>query len=200
MKAHEVLKILNISRATLTRYVKLGKIKAVKNEFSRYTYDPKSVYKLLNGSPKVDVIYARVSTHKQKNQLTNQVEKITEYCNNNNINIDKEYKDISSGLSLDRKNFEILLNRIFNYQINSVIITNKDRLFRMSFKTLEQLFLKYGTTIVCINEIDKKTEEQELLDDLISIIHCFSMKMYSKRRKTKMTIIKNDLNLEKQIK
>ena len=165
----------------------------------RYTYDPNSVYKLRNNSPRINVIYSRVSTYKQKNQLKTQITKITEYTNKNNINVSNTYSDIASGLSLDRKEFSILLDKIFNYEINSIIITNKDRLFRLSFKSLEQLFIKFGTTIICINEIVQKTEEQELLDDLISIIHTFSMKMYSKRRKKKMVLIKNDINLEKQV-
>ena len=83
------------------------------------------------------------------------------------------------------------------YNEKNIIITNKDRLTRLSFRTIEQLFNKYGTTIICINEFDKKSEEEELLEELISLIHCFAMKTYSKRRKTKYNLIKKDLNLEK---
>jgi len=62
---------------------------------------------------------------------------------------------------------------------------------------IKQLFNKFGTNIICINESNTKTEEEELLEELISLLHCFSMKTYSKRRKTKYNIIKKDLILEK---
>ena len=91
--------------------------------------DPNSVYKLRNNSPRINVIYSRVSTYKQKNQLKTQITKITEYTNKNNINVSNTYSDIASGLSLDRKEFSILLDKIFNYEINSIIITNKDSIF-----------------------------------------------------------------------
>ena len=198
MKASDVMNILNISRSTLSKYVKEGKISvSICNHNKRYSYDPNSVFKLASNNNKTNAIYGRVSTYKQKSQLCNQLDKLNKYCSDNNITINKVYKDISSGLSLDRKNFNKLLNSVLQYQIDTIFITNKDRLSRLSFNTIKQLFIKYGNNIVCINEFDKKSEEEELLDELISLIHCFAMKSYSKRRKIKYNLIKKDLNLEK---
>ena len=146
---------------------------------------------------RTNVIYSRVSTYKQKSQLNNQIKKITNYCSINNISIDSIYKDISSGLSLNRKHFSKLLDLIIQYKIENVFIANKDRLSRLSFKMIKELFNKFGTNIICINESNVKTEEDELLEELISLLHCFSMKSYSKRRQTKYKIIKKDLILEK---
>ena len=200
MKANEVLSILNVTRGTLCNYVKNGKIVAKRsNHNGRYEYDPNSVYKMVSNQQKINVIYARVSTFKQKSQLNNQLNKLTNYCTNNNIAVGKIYKDISSGMSLDRKDFNDLLNDILKYKIDNIFITNKDRLCRTSFKTIQDLFSKYGTTIVSINDNYNKTEEEELLDELISILHSFSMKTYSNRRKNKFGLIKQDLNLEKQL-
>lgn len=65
-----------------------------------------------------------------------------------------------------------------------IIIENKDRLIRFNFDLLEGLFKYYGTKILVLNDIlDNKSYEQELKEDLISIIHYFSMKSYSHRRK-----------------
>ena len=198
MKASEVMRILNISRSTLCQYVKQKKILHNINKFNgRYSYIPSSVYKLISDDPRSNIIYTRVSTYKQKSQLSNQIDKIKKYCIENSIEISTIYKDISSGLSLNRKNFNILLDDVLQYKIKNILITNKDRLSRLSFRTIKQLFEKYGTTIICINEFDEQSEEEELLEELISLIHCFSMKSYSKRRKSKYTLIKKDLNLEK---
>jgi len=200
MKANEVMKILKIARPTLSKYVKEKKINvSIIKHNNRYLYDPQSVFKLASNDTRTNVIYSRVSTYKQKNQLINQIKKITDYCSINNISINHTYKDISSGLSLNRKDFDKLLNLIIQYKIENVFITNKDRLSRLSFKMIKQLFNKFGTNIICINESNTKTEEEEeeLLEELISLLHCFSMKTYSKRRKTKYNIIKKDLILEK---
>ena len=61
-------------------------------------------------------------------------------------------------------------------------LSYKDRLSRFGFSYFEKLFEKYGCTIEYLGSTDEKTYEQELTEDLISIIHHFSMKMYSSRR------------------
>jgi hypothetical protein len=75
-------------------------------------------------------------------------------------------------------------DNVINGKIQFVIIENKDRLCRFGFELIEQLFKYYGTNIIIANDtIQNKTYEQELTDDLIYIIHYFSMKSYSNRRK-----------------
>ena len=70
MKASEVMRILGISRSTLCKYIKDKKILFSVNKFNnRYSYDPCSVYKLASNDPRINVIYSRVSTYKQKLQL-----------------------------------------------------------------------------------------------------------------------------------
>ena len=148
MKASEVMRILNISRSTLCQYVKQKKILCTVNKSNgRFSYIPSSVYKLASNDPRINVIYTRVSTYKQKSHLTNQLNKIKIYCAENSINFSSTFKDISSGLSLNRPNFNILLNLVLQYKIKNLFITNKDRLTRLSFRTIEQLFNKYAPTM-----------------------------------------------------
>jgi predicted site-specific integrase-resolvase len=70
------------------------------------------------------------------------------------------------------------------YKIDTVYITYKDRLARLSYELAEKLFDKHNVRIKTIYN-DTKTDEQELFEDLMSVIHSFSMKMYSKRRLAK---------------
>ena len=80
MKAKEVLNILRITRQTLTKYVKSGKIKVIVNPSGRYEYDNKSVYAFINKDiEKKTYLYARVSTPKQKKDLQNQIELLKTY-------------------------------------------------------------------------------------------------------------------------
>jgi predicted site-specific integrase-resolvase len=184
MKSVEVLKLLNITRVTLSSYVKSGKIKVTRKGNGYYNYDEESVYSFLNiEKPKTErsnIIYCRVSTYKQKNDLANQITNIINYCNENNIKYNKIYNEIASGINFDRKEFSILVNDVINNKINNIYITNKDRISRLSFITLENMFKKFGTNIVVINDIDKHISyEDELFEELINIIHLYSTKMYS---------------------
>jgi predicted site-specific integrase-resolvase len=100
MKAKDVLNILKISRITLYNYTKEGKIKVSKLSNGYYDYDEESIFKLINKDTRINVIYARVSTYKQRNDLENQINQISSYCNNNNIIINKIYSDAEIKLKL----------------------------------------------------------------------------------------------------
>ena len=193
MKAKEVLKLLNISRATLYNYTKNGKIKVQLLDNGYYDYDEVSVYKIIKKDPRINIIYARVSTYKQKNDLQNQINNITTYCKDNNINIDNTFSDIHSGIDLDRPNFNKLLDEVINNNIKNIYISHKDRLTRLSFKTIQSLFLKFGTNIIIINDKCNNCNDNEIFEELISLMHIFSTTMYSNRRKNKINIFKSDI-------
>ncbi|EDP6004559.1 IS607 family transposase [Campylobacter jejuni] len=183
MKAKEVLKLLKISRVTLYKYVKSGKIRVTQMPNSLYLYNREDVYRLANiKDEKLNVIYARVSTHKQKQDLKNQIENTIAFLNAKGIKVDKVYEDIKSGMTLDRKGFMELLDDVMQKRISVVYIAYKDRLARLSYDLVEKLFNDNGARIEIINSCENKALEQELFEDIMQTIHSFSMKMYSKRR------------------
>ena len=186
MKSQEVQKILGVTQRTIANYIKSGKLNPIKNGKTHYIYDPKEVYALLGKKDeyRINVTYARVSLPKQKNDLVSQNERLYNFCINKGIHIDRQMQDIKSGMSFsERKSFSELLKLICLYKVDKVIIENKDRLCRFGFELLKEVFTQHGTEIIVISEEDNKTYEQELTDDLISIIHYYSMKSYSHRRK-----------------
>jgi predicted site-specific integrase-resolvase len=193
MKARDVLKILDISRSTLFNYVRDGKIIGTLLDNGYYDYDENSVYKLIKKDPRINVIYARVSTNKQKQDLNNQILSINNYCKDNNIEIEKIYSDIHSGMDLDRHDLNKLINDVINHKIKNIYISYKDRLTRLSFKTLQDLFIKFNTKIIIINQNCDKCNDNEIFEELMSIMHIFSTTMYSNRRKNKINIFKNDI-------
>ena len=202
MKSSKVLKILNISRQTLVKYVKNGDIRVVMQANKQYDYNEEDVYRKAGLSEnRVNVVYARVSTSKQKRDLENQAETLINYCNANGVKVDKVYKDIASGMNFERKQFRSMLEDVLNYRISSIYITYKDRFSRISFDMFERLFLEYNCKIIVINKTESTTEddEKEIFSDIISMLHCFAMKMYSRRRKRKMELIKEDLKNELDI-
>ena len=198
MKANEVLKILKVTRPTLTKYVKDGRLKATLLSNGFYDYDEDSVFSLAKISTnRKCVVYARVSTQKQKKDLDNQISVITEYANKNGYQVDKVYSDIASGLNYDRKSFKEMLNEIIERRIKCVFIKDKDRLTRVSFEMWKQLFKNFNCELIVINETQtNEYEEKEIFADIISLVHCFAMRMCSQRRKKKMILIEEDLQNE----
>lgn len=198
MKSNKVLKLLNITRPTLSRYVKekIIKYKVQSNGF--YDYDEESVYKILNKSiERKNVIYTRVSTQKQKLDLENQKKIVEKYCIENGIKISDIYSDIGSGINFDRKEFQRLLDDVVNHKISKIYITYKDRLSRVSFDMFKNLFSNFNCEIVVLNDIeDAQIIEKEIFNEIISLIHCFTMKVYSSRRKKKLKCVEDDLKIE----
>lgn len=201
MKAGEVIRLLHICKSTLTKYRKQGIIKSIMLPSGRFIYNDNDVFTLLTKEKKRDIaIYGRVSTSKQKKDLDNQMETLRQFCSKNGIIINKEYSDIASGLNLDRKEFSKLLDDVTSYKIQTLYVTYKDRLTRLSFDMIKSLFSKFGCEIVVLNEInDSKQIEKEIFEEIISLLHCFSMKMYSKRRKEKLKLVEKELKLENEI-
>lgn len=186
MKRNKVMSVLNISTATVDRWLRDGKLKATKQLNGHWDYDDEIVYKLAgNTDHRQTVIYSRVSTGKQKQDLTNQIEKLELFCAKQGWKIDDSISEVASGLTFDkRKSFFKLLDDIQNNKIKRVVITHKNRLSRVNFSLFENIFKHHGTEIVVISNIkNEKTDNEEIFEEIISLLHCFSMRMYSKRRK-----------------
>lgn len=189
MKAKEVLKLLRCSRPSLTKYLKQGKLKAKLLDNGYYDYEEKSVYDFLNKDiNRKTVIYARVSTKKQKNDLKNQIELLKNFCFQNGYTINEIYSDIASGITFENRiDLFKLIDEIINNKIEKIIITYKDRLSRIGFDFFKTLFNKFGCEIIVISEVgSNKLDREEIFEEIISLLHCYSMKMYSKKKNNKI--------------
>ena len=188
MKAKDALKILGVTRATLCKYVREGIIKVNKKGNGYYDYDEDSVYAFIGQKKHKHnnkiISYSRVSTQNQKSQLKEQTQRIYNSCTIKGLTIDEQIEDIKSGMSFDRPGFDKLCQEVIKGNVKLIVIENKDRLVRFGFEMFEKFFKYFGTDILVLNKDElNKTYEQELTEDLISIIHYFSMKSYSHRRK-----------------
>ena len=144
-----------------------------------------SIYSFLNKNiERKTYIYARVSTPKQKKDLQNQVELLKSYCFSNGIMINGIYSDIASGISFDKRiEFFKMLDDVISGTVERVIISYKDRLSRVGFELFSTLFTKFGTKIVVISEVGSpKLDSEEIFEEIVSLLHCYSMKLYSKRK------------------
>lgn len=185
MKAKEVLQILKVTRQTLTRYVKEGRVKVTIKENGQYDYDSDSVYKLLNKDiERKTYVYARVSTSKQRCDLENQVQLLKTFCFQNGYILNGIYQDIASGIGFDKRTqFFELLDEVLAGKVNRVIITYKDRLSRVGFDLFSYLFAKHGCEIVVMSEVGStKLDSEEVFEDVVSLLQSYSTNLYSKRK------------------
>lgn len=88
--------------------------------------------------------------------------------------------DVGSGLNENRKNFLRLLDMVFERKISKVIVAYEDRLTRFGFETLKRVFSAFGTEIEVINH-EEKTPQEELVEDLITIVSHFAGRLYGLR-------------------
>lgn len=185
-----------ISYMTLKRWKDEGKIQYKKLSEKKILYDIDSIFKNINEqNNRKNVIYARVSTSSQKSNLDRQIELIKSYMLSNGIKVDEIYSEIASGLNEDRQELNRLIQNIKENKISNIYISFKDRLTRFGFNYFKNIFAMYNTNIIVLDEQEEtnKDFQQELVEDLISIVHHYSTKLYSNRRK-KMKEIENLLS------
>ena len=174
----EYQKRYNISPQLFYLWRTTGKLQTkelVKNHHLVWVEDEPS------NNPRVVAVYGRVSTSKQKQDLSNQIDVLKKYVISNGSN-PKVFSDIGSGMNEKRPGLISLMNEIVQNKISKVVISHKDRLTRFGFGYLETIFKMYNTEIEIINLEDDKSFQDELTEDLIAIIHHFGMKFYGKRK------------------
>ncbi len=184
MKAKEVLELLDITQPTLGNYCRKGLIRYEISPTGKRIYNNNDVYAILNkGSKRFNYIYARVSTPEQKNELSRQVESLNNFCINNGISVDSVFKDVASDILFDERNeFFKLLDDVLDYKVAKLVVTCKDRLSRGGFELLCHLFKKFGTEIIVASQIrSEELDSEEILEEIMNLLHCYSMKIYSRR-------------------
>lgn len=138
------------------------------------------------------ILYARTSSSQNKELLDNQVERLKNYATSRGYKIKQIVKEFGSGLNDERKQLSKILQ---DNQYDKIIVENKDRLTRFGFNWIQLLT---GNRIEVINETKEKDED--IVKDLISIIHCFSVRIYGLRRSqrfdTKIRQVIEDTNKE----
>ena len=186
MKSKDVLRTLHITRPTLTKYVKTGIIRVKELPNKRYDYNDDDVFKFLNNDIKrKTVIYSRVSTSKQKPDLENQISMLQQFCFSSGYTISKIYSDIASGINFEKRvQFFEMLDEILEGKVERVVITYKDRLSRVGYDLFYHLFQKYNCEIIVMSEVGSvKLDSQDIFEEIISLLHCYSMKLYSNRNR-----------------
>jgi len=127
--------------------------------------------------PRRSVAYCRVSSQAQRPDLKNQRRIVEQFCVAKGLANVEFIEEIGGGLNFKRPKFTALVDAILTGQIETLILAHQDRLARFGFDLLRHLCQTHGCTLLVIN-VEEVSPEQEMLEDLMAITHCFSARLY----------------------
>lgn len=168
--------LLGVHPQTLRNWEREGKITPARTESNQRRYNIGELQGLLTKTNRVNVVYARVSTQKQKEDLQRQISFLKERFPNHEV-----ISDIGSGINFKRSGLDRILAYACQGVIGEVAVAYKDRLARIGFDAIQKVVQLGGGKIVVANQ-RKFSSEQELVDDLLTITTSFSAKIYGHRK------------------
>jgi predicted site-specific integrase-resolvase len=184
IKISKLAKDLNINVRTLYNWKNQGNINFVhKNKRNYVTLE--TYNEILNIQHQIEekvVIYCRVSSTNNKNNLQTQKERLIQYCMAKGYKIYKIVEEIGSGINDNREKLTKLLQ---NNDYSKIVVEHKDRLTRFGFNYIDILTKSLNKEIEVVNNVD--TDEEDIIQDFVSIITSYCAKIYGKRRSKRKT-------------
>lgn len=183
-KPGEFAKLVGCTVNTLQKWDRDGILKARRTPTGRRFYTESDYEKVTGIQNRTEnqvcevIIYARVSTHGQKKDLKNQVKYLEEFARKKGYSSYKVITDIGSRLNYKRKGFNSIL---YSDRPAKIIVGTKDRFVRFGYEWFEEFLLKKGSEIIVTNS-RKLSSHEEMINDLVSIIHVFSCRIYGLRK------------------
>lgn len=185
-------KIVGKTPQTLRNWDKNGILKPHHTSTNGYRYyseeQVKQVLQLNNDNPKIVIGYCRVSSTKQKDDLERQIENVTAYLIAQGSPFEI-MSDIGSGINYNKKGLQNLISRIESGEVSKVVVLYKDRLVRFGFELIECI-AKLNQCDIEIIDHTEKTQEQELVEDMIQIVTVFACRLQGKRANKAKKLIK----------
>jgi Predicted site-specific integrase-resolvase len=203
----EVSNLTGVTVKTLKIWDNEGKLKAkFKTSGGHRRYDMDDIEKFIGLNENQQniqrnvFIYCRVSTKKQADSgnLLRQKERLIQYCDEKQYNIIHIFEEVASGLNDKRRELIKMLRRL--NEVNSIIVEYPDRFARFGYNYLQEFCKSLSVDIEAIQQNEKLEPNEEMVNDLISIVTCFSARLYGSRggRKVKQDIQKSIQELEKE--
>jgi predicted site-specific integrase-resolvase len=178
VKISEAAKVFGCCHRTISRWKDNGKINFKQKPSGHFLYEIPSELNTSQNQQKIKVIYVRVSSPKQKDDLERQKQFLqVRFPNHKVIN------DIGSGLNFKRRGLLQLLQLVIKTNVEEIVISSKDRLCRFGFELIEWLCEQHNTKLV-VFQSNQESEEQQFVNDVLSIIQIYTCKWNGKRRYT----------------
>ena len=196
-------KKIGVSVKTIQKWDRIGVLPAKRTITNRRYYTDEDL-RLALGIPRVQkdrrtVAYCRVSSQAQKPDLANQQAVLRAFCEQQGIQVHEWITEIGGGLNFERKQFLRLIDEVLAGEVACVVLAHQDRLARFGYKLLIHLCRTHQCKLVVMNT-ETLSPEQEVVQDLITITHCFSSRLYGLRnyRKALKKAIADDQSAQDQ--
>ena len=185
LRPGEAARRLGLTVTTLQRMDRAGRLRVVRTMGNRRRVPESEVHRLMGEREvRAPVLYARVSSHGQKDDLERQKERLLRTHPGAELQF-----DIRSGLKFDRPGFLRVIQAVQERRVSRVVVVHEDRLARFGVDLLRQVFAAYGTVLEVMEPKSADTPKHELAQDLIAIITSFSARLYGLRsHKTKQLL------------
>lgn len=187
------------SPSTIRRWEREGRITAKRSAGGQRYFDETDVRAALRidvpNKERVTVVYCRVSSVGQRDDLESQIAAMENFCLGAGIAVSEWVTEIGGGMDFKRKKFLTLLDRISDGEVERLVVAHKDRLTRFGFDMIEHVARRNGCEIIVANT-ESLSPQQELVNDLLSIVHTFSCRLYGLKRYEKALKGDKDLTSE----
>jgi len=195
----EASKLIGVAVSTMRRWESEGRLIPERTEGGHRRYDREALlnFKYHKENVKLTVGYCRVSSSDQREDLSRQVKTVSDYCAAKGYQF-KITQDLGSGLNYNKKGLKELIESICHKEIERVVINYKDRLIRFGYEIIEQLCFINDVDIEIINYSEDKNYEEELVEDVLSVITVFSARLYGSRSHKLKNIIETNKELFKE--
>lgn len=173
---------LGVHPQTLRRWEREGKLTPIKTPGGQRRYTEQEVLDLVAANKaaepdtREEIIYCRVSSRKQSNDLERQEAFMRKLFPTFRV-----ISDVGSGVNFKRPGLQTILELIQQSNIKTIAISYKDRLCRIGFNLFKQLSELFGFEIIVVNNIET-SPEQELVEDLLAITTSFSARIHGLRK------------------
>jgi len=165
----EASRYCGLSISTLRRMEEDGRLEAHHRTLGRHRRYSLAQLNALIDKPCEDnravVAYARVSTHKQKNDLKIQEQRLTKYCHEH-YESHTLISDLGSGLNYKKRGLNKLIKMILSRQVRTLVLNYKDRLLRFGSEIIFSLCRYFHVEVVILNQDKNATFEQEFAKDV----------------------------------
>ena len=185
----QALEHLNISRMTILKWEEKGLISPARLESGHRRYSLDELNKVLGIETKDStnqltcLIYSRVSTKKQQDSgnLQRQTERLVNYAKGKGYNVLEVYEEVGSGINENRRQLNRLMRKVSDEDITIVLAEYKDRLARFGYEYIYRYCKSHRTKIELLENHEDKSLNEEMVEDMISIITSFSARLYGRR-------------------
>lgn len=177
-------KRVGVSPKTVQRWDREGRCVAGRTDSNRRYYTEEHVRQVLKLDPPVSqrsvVAYARVSSHAQKPDLKNQIKVLEEFCAARGFSGVEFTSEVGGGMNFRRKKLREIMRRVYARELSHLVIAHKDRLARFGFEHFEWVCSEHGCKVLVLNS-ETLSPQEEMVQDLMTIVHTFSARLYGLR-------------------